>query len=39
LQSATELLQNPPNLTPDLTPNEVAVAPVPLQQRTRIGTF
>jgi Tol biopolymer transport system component len=39
LQSATELLQNPPNLTPDITPNGVAVAPLPLQQRTQIGTF
>jgi Tol biopolymer transport system component len=38
-QSLQELLQNPPVPGPDLSPNGVGVAALPLQQRTQIGVF
>ena len=38
-QSLQELLQNPPVPGPDVSPNGVGVAALPLQQRTQIGVF
>jgi Tol biopolymer transport system component len=38
-QSLTELAQNPPQPNPEISPNGVGVAPLPLEQRTQIGVF
>ncbi len=38
-QALQELLQNPPSPSPDVSPNGVGVAALPLEQRTQIGVF
>ena len=38
-QQLQDLAQNPPIPSPDITPNGVGVAPVPVEQRTRVGVF
>ncbi len=39
LSSLAQLLQNPPNPGGSITQNGVGAAPVPVEQRTRIGVF
>jgi Tol biopolymer transport system component len=39
LNSLQALLEHPPDVAPDPTPNGVGVAPIPLEQTTRIGRF
>ena len=39
LKQAQALLSNPPKPGVDLSPNGVGVAPIPIEQRTRIGRF
>jgi Tol biopolymer transport system component len=39
LQSLKTFLENPPDPSPDVTPHGVGVAPIPVEQHTRIGRF